>query len=192
MSNREDFITFLDTLKSASPTITEDQRKGDHPVVHVSWYAAMAYAEWIGKRLPTEAEWEKAARGGISGKIYPWGDTVNQSNANYGEHMQGTTPVGIYPENGYGLYDMVGNVLEWCLDRYDVGYYEVSPYKNPISGEAIQDIMEYYTEFTTDRVFRGGSWLNEAQHIRVATRFRYIPIFTSPLNGFRCASGIVS
>ncbi|MCZ6678648.1 MAG: SUMF1/EgtB/PvdO family nonheme iron enzyme, partial [Candidatus Poribacteria bacterium] len=84
--------------------------KAGHPVVYVSWYAAMAYAQWSGKRLPTEAEWEKAARGGLVGVTYPWGNTIDRTKANYDYHVGDTTPVGRYPANGYGLYDMVGNV----------------------------------------------------------------------------------
>ena len=96
----------------------------DHPVTWVSWYAAMAYSKWVGKRLPSEAEWEKAARGGITGQNYPWGNTIDSSMANYHNQIGDTTKVGQYPPNGYGLYDMVGNVWEWCLDVYDEGFYQ--------------------------------------------------------------------
>ena len=93
--------------------------KDNHPVVYVSWYAAMAYAEWSGKRLPTEAEWEKAARGGRFFSRYTWGFSPDPNKANYGEKIGDTTPVGTYDANGYGLYDMAGNVWEWCLDEYN-------------------------------------------------------------------------
>ena len=106
----------------------------NHPVTHVSWYGAMAYAVWKGKRLPTEAEWEKAARGGLSGLTYPWGNSIDSTRANYNWHIRDTTAVGKYPANGYGLYDMSGNVWEWCLDEYNSGFYGISPARNPLSG----------------------------------------------------------
>jgi len=144
--------------------------KKNHPVTMVSWDAAMAYAKWVGKRLPTEAEWEKAARGGLTGKKYPWGNSIDASKANYGKSLDSdgtikTTPVGSYPANGYGLYDMVGNVQEWCLDEYDGRVYSKSP---------------------ALRVSRGGGWYYEAHEVRIANRNASSPLMTLVDYGFRC------
>ena len=143
----------------------------DHPVVEVSWYGAMAYSKWAGKRLPTEAEWEKAARGGLLGKVYPWGDTIDATKANYGWTVGDTTPVGSYPANGYGLYDMAGNVWEWCLDEYQEGFYSNSPRRNPIAGgHPIDLLLNNYTNVANRRVLRGGSWFFLNPFVGVAFR----------------------
>ena len=159
----------------------------NHPVTLVSWYGAMAYAEWKGKRLPTEAEWEKAARGGLAGLKYPWGNAIDSSRANYNNHVKDTTPVGKYAANGYGLYDMSGNVYEWCLDEYNAGFYAISPSQNPLSGaNSIQWLLDNYTGINTSRVLRGGAWGHTALGVRCAWRLNPTPSVTSSFYGFRC------
>ena len=160
----------------------------NHPVAYVSWYAVMAYAGWVGKRLPTEAEWEYAARGGLAGQKYPWkGDVIDSGKANYGKNVGETTPVGKYPPNGYGLYDMVGNVWEWCLDEYNKDFYFTSPRENPLSGaNSVDWIISNFTSVKEGRVLRGGSWGNGPENLRAANRYRN-PADTVPNYGFRCA-----
>ena len=135
--------------------------KDNHPVVYVSWHAANAYAISVGKRLPTEAEWEKAARGTLIDKKYSWGDSIDKTQANYGLNVGNTVPVGQYAPNDYGLYDMVGNVWEWCSDPYESD--------------------------DNSRVLRGGSWFDTARFVRVSIRGWSSPSFTSDHLGFRCA-----
>ena len=162
--------------------------KLNHPVVYVSWYAAMAYAQWAGKRLPTEAEWERAARGGLAGKKYPWGDVIDIGKANYGVNVGDTTPVGKYPSNGYGLYNMAGNVWEWCLDEYDANFYFGDPRKNPLSGTNRMDlVISNFISVKTFRVLRGGSWNSIPGNVRVALRNRVDPSISTYSLGFRCA-----
>ena len=157
--------------------------KRDHPVTWVSWYAAMAYAQWKGKRLPTEAEWEKAARGGLVFNNYLSGSLVNSQTANYDRNVGSTTGVGNYQANPYGLYDMVGNVSEWCLDAYSSNFYANSPRRNPVASGNIGSIVRDFKNLRANRVLRGGSWSSTA---RIAYRFTNSPIRTSNTNGFRC------
>ena len=159
----------------------------DHPVIYVSWYAAMAYAEWTGKRLPTEAEWEKAARGGLLGKAYPWGDTHDATRANYARDFNVPIAVGQYPPNDYGLYDMAGNISEWCLDEYDPNFYATSPRENPVSKGTRQAIInDFKTVKEKDRILRGGCWSDNGLFLRVAYRDWGPQNYTSVFRGFRC------
>lgn len=162
--------------------------KADYPVVYVSWYSAMAYAKWERKRLPTEAEWEKAARGGGTGKKYPWGNAIDTSKANYDSRASIT--VRSYSPNQYGLYDMVGNVHEWCLDAYDERFYEKSPRQNPLFSNDVDDIINNFEKVSTDRVLRGGAWGNFAWDVRTSSRLWYNPRFAHALNGFRCVKDV--
>ena len=160
----------------------------NHPVRFVSWYAAMAYAQWAEKRLPTQAEWEYAARGGLVGKKYPWGDTMDIDKANYRDAVDGTTPVGTYPPNGYGLYDMVGNVWEWCLDEFNKDFYSVSPRENPLSGaNSVDWIMSNFTGVKTRRVLRGGSFLHRPASLHIVECLAPYPDSVNNFYGFRCA-----
>jgi formylglycine-generating enzyme required for sulfatase activity len=163
----------------------------NYPAVGVSWYGAAAYAQWSEKRLPTEVEWEKAARGRLAGKQYPWGDKITHDNANYSgakghDEWDGSAPTGSFPPNGYGIYDMAGNVFEWCMDEYDSNFYETSPKNNPISGKEISFVDNDFAEIETRRVCRGGGWDSHSYRLRVATRNGFDPDSTNKGVGFRC------
>ena len=168
--------------------------EANHPVVSVSWYAAMAYAEWAGKRLPTEAEWEKAARGGKVDQGFPWENGIDSSKANYGENIGSTTTVGRYLRNAYGLYDMAGNVWEWCLDAYDENFYFSSPVRNPLSDVNtignLDLIVNDYTKIKSYRVFRGGSWTSDPVELLCSYRSFLAPEQTLLDVGFRCVRDV--
>ena len=167
--------------------------KANHPVTYVSWYAAMAYAKWAGKRLPTEAEWEKAARGGLVGKKYPSGDSIDSTKANYNKNVGDTTPVGRYSPNAHGLHDMSGNVAEWCLDTYDADFYRSSSRQNPISGaSALKGTVNFSKISTAPRVLRGGSWSMLPHSVRVAKRTKGNPTLSYFGFGFRCVQAVTS
>lgn len=168
------------------------QGKGNHPVTYMNWYAAMAYAQWTGKRLLTEAEWEKAARGGLTGQTYQSEDFMNASKANYNHAVAGTISVRTYPPNNYGLYDMTGNVREWCLDEYNSDFYKNSPRRNPMAGSNnIDETINSFKDVRTSRVLRGNSWRFIRQSVQVTRRFDYPPMYATDDIGFRCAKSVI-
>ena len=151
--------------------------KSNDPVVGVSWEDARAYAAWAGKRLPTEAEWGYASRGGSMKGKYPWGDKPDISFANFKSF--GILPVKSLNPNGYGIYDMIGNVWEWCSDWYDEEYYHVKTDKNPkgpMTG--------------TYKVLRGGAWYCDEKEVRLSNRFFALPDNKSYNIGFRCVKSV--
>ncbi|MGH9671843.1 MAG: formylglycine-generating enzyme family protein, partial [Bryobacteraceae bacterium] len=156
---------------------------GNRPIVGVSWFEAAAYCTWAGGRLPTEAEWEHAARGGRIGCKYTWGnEPPDPSRANYGGNVGHPTPVGLYPKGATtdGICDMLGNVLEWCVDWWDDKYYAKSETKNP-RGPQKGD----------DRLVRGGSWVGYPRVLRVSVRDGYGPGVRNVVLGFRCVREVI-
>lgn len=166
----------------------------DHPAVHISWDDAVAYCAWTDTRLPSEAEWEFAARGGLEGCHYPWGTEFEPGGAHAMNVYQGrfpeqdtgddgfvgTCPVGSFPPNGYGLFEMTGNVWEWCADWFDETYYQRSPRHRPLGPES-----------GSARVMRGGSYLCHESYCwryRVDARSSNSPDSTTGNLGFRVAA----
>lgn len=184
VSNAE-YGRFLRATASLPPPFwnNPDFSDPEQPVVGVSWHEVVRYCEWLSAstgrkfRLPTEAEWEHAARGGREGALYPWGDAPPQSLPGYADRWQsGPEPVGRGEPNGYGLYNMCDNVHEWCSDWYSPDYYSVSPERNPRGPETGER-----------RASRGGSWRHHIKMSRCAARSSIPPEFQYADYGFRVA-----
>ena len=156
---------------------TYEINQAEHPVVNVSWHDANAYAKWVNKRLPTEAEWEKAARGTM-GQVYPWGDAFRKDNLNCGNENEGTTPANAFPigVSPYGVMDMCGNVCEWVEDWYFDEYYKNSPIDNPPGPTGGQY-----------KVVKGGFFGENKSGVRCSSRHYAPPAAMQEHVGFRCA-----
>ncbi len=166
-------------IKKSGGKLNVESGYAKHPVVGVTWYGANAYAKWVGKRLPTEAEWEIAACGGLEESTYPTGKNIERSQANF--FSSDTTTVMSYPPNAYGLYDMAGNVYEWCNDWYGYHYYDISVQEPTNPPGPPQGVY---------RVLRGGCWKSLKEDMRCSHRHRNNPGTMNGTYGFRCAADV--
>ena len=182
-----EYARFLAAAKSSNPLHWKDPNFNHpkQPVVAVSWHDAVAYCQWLsalsGQRyfLPTEAQWERAARGGVEGALYPWGDAPPEQVPEYTRRWAtGPERVGLYAPNAYGLFNLGDNVHEWCSDWYDAGYYARSPERNPQGPEE-----------GARKSSRGGSWRHHVKVTPTAARSSIPPEFKYADYGFRLARG---
>lgn len=179
-SNHQDIIRMRDSrIKRTGGKLSIESGYSKHPVVGVTWYGAIAYAMWVGKRLPTEAEWEIASKGGLENVLYPNGDDIERTQANF--FSADTTAVMSYAPNSYGLYDMAGNVYEWCHDWYGYNYYELSVQEPENPKGPLQGVY---------RVLRGGCWKSLKEDLRCSRRHRNNPGTVNGTYGFRCAADV--
>jgi len=188
VTNRE-YRIFVEESGTAAPPFWSEGMfsHSEKPVVGTSWHDAVVYCQWLSERtgkhfrLPTEAEWEKAARGGLEGKRYPWGDTPpwERPYSGYDVETGGPQRVGLDEPNGFGLYDMSEGVHEWCSDFYDPRYYIDSPERNPQGPPSGQR-----------RASRGGSWRHKIKFSRCAARSSLPPTFRYADYGFRVAMSL--
>lgn len=179
-SNHNDIIRLRDSrIKRSGGKLNIESGYSKHPVVGVTWYGAVAYAKWIGKRLPTEAEWEIAARGMKQCALYPTGEDIEKSQANF--FSSDTTAVMSYAPSEDGLYDMAGNVYEWCYDWYGYNYYEISNQEPDNPQGPVQGVY---------RVLRGGCWKSLKEDLRCSRRHRNNPGTVNGTYGFRCVAGV--
>ncbi len=179
-SNHNDIIRLKDSrINSSKGKFSIESGYIKHPVVGVTWYGAVAYAKWIGKRLPTEVEWEIASCGGNENILYPTGEDIEKSQANF--FSFDTTAVMSYPPNKYGLYDMAGNVYEWCQDWYGYNYYETSIQEPTNPTGPLQGVY---------RVLKGGCWKSLKEDLRCSRRNRNNPGTVNSTYGFRCATDV--
>lgn len=178
--NNNDIVRLRESrIKRLGGKLVIESGYSKHPVVGVSWYGATAYAKWVGKRLPSEAEWEIAASGGMEDMTYPTGALIERTQANF--FSADTVAVMSYPANQFGLYDMAGNVYEWCQDWYDYTYYEHSAQEPEDPKGPIQGVY---------RVLRGGCWKSLHDDLRCSHRHRNNPGTINRTYGFRCAADV--
>lgn len=179
-SNHLDIIRLRDSrIKRSAGKLSIESGYTKHPVVGVTWYGAVAYAKWIGKRLPTEAEWEIASYGGLESPLYPTGGDIEKTQANF--FSSDTTPVMSYAANEEGLFDIPGNVYEWCHDWYSYNSYEIAIQEPENPKGPMQGVY---------RVLRGGCWKSLKEDLRCSRRHRNNPGTVNSTYGFRCAADV--